>query len=163
MVPPTDMTLPRDARADGGRRPAIGNATAVRGQLAAREDVWVDGQFEGEIQAAGHRVTVGASGRVRGEVRAREVVVEGELHGETHAEKQAVVRAGGRMQGDLRAPLVVLEDGCWFSGTVDMSAPGSAAAAPAPTADTPDAASPGAAPATEPEPQPAVPAREPGD
>ena len=130
MVPTTDTTSPRDARAGGnGRRCGIGGATAVRGQIASREDLWIDGQFEGEIHAAGHQVTVGTGGRIRGEVHARAVIVEGELHGEAHAEQQIVVRAGGRMHGDARAPRIQLEDGCSFNGTVDTSVPAAAAAA----------------------------------
>jgi cytoskeletal protein CcmA (bactofilin family) len=68
---------------------------------------------------------------VRGQVRARSVVVEGELHGEVWAEHQAVIRTGGRMYGEIRAPRVALEDGCAFNGTVDMDPAASAAPPPA--------------------------------
>jgi cytoskeletal protein CcmA (bactofilin family) len=109
---------PADAR--GPRRAAIGAGTAVRGQVAAREDLWIDGQLEGEAQAPAHQIVVGASGRVRGELRARSVVIEGELIGDLRAEHQATLRAGARMLGDIRSPRVVLEEGCHYTGRIDM-------------------------------------------
>jgi cytoskeletal protein CcmA (bactofilin family) len=131
MATAPDMTAPRSSRQTGtARRATLGPATAVRGQIAAREDLWVEGQFEGEIMAAGFQVTVVAGGRVRGEVRAASVIVEGELHGDVRAEQHVIVRTGGRLRGDLRAPRVTLEDGCAVDGSVDMesvaepSAPG---------------------------------------
>ena len=103
-----------------GRRAVVGPASALRGQLSAREDVWIEGQLEGEVQALAHQVTVSAGGRVRAEVKARSVVVEGELFGNVVASQMVTVRAGGRMQGDIRAPRVALEEGCQFQGDVDM-------------------------------------------
>ncbi|HEV8240846.1 MAG TPA: polymer-forming cytoskeletal protein [Thermoanaerobaculia bacterium] len=127
-----------------GRRAVVGPASALRGQLSAREDVWIEGQLEGEVQAPAHQVTVSAGGRVRGEVKAKSVVVEGELFGNVVASQMVTVRAGGRMQGDIRAPRVALEEGCQFQGDVDMDgsqAIAAGAAAPEPAAAA-DAASP---------------------
>ena len=162
-MPPTDLTSPRDARAAGAARPAaVGAATAVRGQLAAREDVWIDGQLEGEVHAAGQQVTIGVAGRVRGEIRARLVIVEGQLEGEAHAEQLVVVRTGGRVRGDLRSPRVALDDRCWFSGSIDTTA-SIAPAAETPMGNAPELPTPAAGTAPEmPQPQTA-PARPGGD
>jgi cytoskeletal protein CcmA (bactofilin family) len=135
-----------------GRRAVVGPASALRGQLSAGEDLWIEGQLEGEIQAPDHQVTVSPGGRVRGEVKARTVVVEGELYGNVLASEMVMVRAGGRMQGDIRAPRVGLEEGCQFQGHVDMD--GTLAVLPA---LAPIAAVPAIAP-TEPVPVAPVPA-----
>src|SRR4029079_9221971 len=82
-------------------------------------------------QAPAHQVTVSAGGRVRAEVKAKSVVVEGELVGNVVASQMVTVRAGGRMQGDIRAPRVGLEEGCQFQGNVDMDG-SQASAAPGP-------------------------------
>ncbi|HET9765538.1 MAG TPA: polymer-forming cytoskeletal protein, partial [Thermoanaerobaculia bacterium] len=81
---------------------------------------WIEGQLEGEVQAPAHQVTVSVGGRVRADIRARSLVVEGELVGNVVAGQMVTVRAGGRMQGDIRAPRVGLEEGCQFQGNVDM-------------------------------------------
>ena len=114
------MANPSSSPAGSGGRALIGAATAVRGQISTREDLWIEGQLEGEIQANQHQVTISASGRVRAQVRARSVVVEGELQGNAIGEQQVVLRSGSRVQGDIRAPRVALEEGCFFQGTVDM-------------------------------------------
>ena len=119
-----------------GRRAVVGPASALRGQLSAREDVWIEGQLEGEVQAPAHQVTVSAGGRVRAEVKAKSVVVEGELIGNVVASQMVTVRAGGRMQGDIRAPRVGLEEGCQFQGNVDMDGSQASAAAAAPEPET---------------------------
>ena len=128
-----------------GRRAVVGPASALRGQLSAREDVWIEGQLEGEVQAPAHQVTVSAGGRVRAEVRAKSVVVEGELVGNVVASQMVTVRAGGRMQGDIRAPRVALEEGCQFQGDVDMDGGQASAATLAPEPEA--AAEPAPAPA----------------
>jgi cytoskeletal protein CcmA (bactofilin family) len=117
----------------GSRRPTIGAATALRGQLSAREDLWIEGQFEGEVQAPSHQVTVSTGGRVRADVRARAVVVEGELVGNVHAEQMVLLRAGSVVHGDIRAPRVGLEEGCQFQGNVDMDGTLAVAKEPAPS------------------------------
>lgn len=133
-----------------GRRAVVGPASALRGQLSAREDVWIEGQLEGEVQAPAHQVTVSSGGRVHAEVKAKSVVVEGELVGNVVASQMVTVRAGGRMQGDIRAPRVALEEGCQFQGDVDMdgSQASITAAAPGSAASTEPAA--GAEPAAMP-------------
>src|SRR4051794_5345174 len=108
------------AATGSGRRALVGAATAVRGQVSAGEDIWIEGQLEGELQALAHQVTISAGGRVHAQVRARSVIVEGELEGDVFAEQQVVLRAGSRVHGDIRSPRVALEEGCFFRGTVDM-------------------------------------------
>jgi len=136
-----------------GRRAVVGPASALRGQLAAREDVWIEGQLEGEVQAPAHQVTVSAGGRVRADVKARSVVVEGELIGNVVADQMVTVRAGGRVQGNIRAPRVGLEEGCQFQGNVDMDgsqaeiAPASSAAAAETAVETASDAAADASPA----------------
>src|ERR1044072_8996285 len=115
-------------------RAVVGPPSALRGQSSAREDLWIEGQLDGEVQAPEHQVTVSAGGRVRAEIKAKSVVVEGELHGNVVASQMVTVRAGGRMTGDIRAPRVGLEEGCQFQGNVDMDG-GQAATVP-PAAET---------------------------
>lgn len=105
----------------GASGPAlIGPSIAVRGKLAGKEDLRIEGRFEGEVRVPGNQVTIGRQGKVEAEIRARHIVIEGELAGNLVAEEQAVVRATGRVEGDIKAPNVVLEEGCQFKGQIDM-------------------------------------------
>lgn len=104
----------------GASRAVIGRSIEVRGELTGDEDLLIEGRFQGEIRIPGHEVTIGRSGRVRAEIKAKTIVVEGELQGNLAAEEQAVVRASGKVQGDITAPRVALDEGCQFKGSIDM-------------------------------------------
>jgi cytoskeletal protein CcmA (bactofilin family) len=98
----------------------LGPSIVLEGKLSGDEDLLVEGRFRGEIQAPAHQVTIGADGRVEGEVRASAIVVEGEVRGNLTASQQVLVRASGSVHGDIRAPRVALDQGCRFKGAIDM-------------------------------------------
>jgi cytoskeletal protein CcmA (bactofilin family) len=78
-------------------------------------------------------------------VRARTVVIEGELVGNVLAEQMVLLRAGSVVHGDIRAPRVGLEESCQFQGNVDMDGTLVGANEPVPTPaaiGTPEPASP---------------------
>ena len=96
---------PPENRTAGGRPATVGSSVAVRGELVGREDLTIDGTFEGEIKVTGCLVTI---------------AVEGSIRGNLIAEDQVIVRASGRMEGDIQAPRVALDEGCQFRGNIDM-------------------------------------------
>lgn len=102
----------------------LGPSVVVKGELEATEDLTLEGTVKGALVLRENAVTLGAQGRVEGDVEAREVVVEGRLDGNALVGDRITVSRSGRVQGDLVAPRVVLEDGCTFSGRIDTeSAP----------------------------------------
>lgn len=80
----------------------------------------VDGELEGGLQLPGYDLTVGAQGRVRANVTAREVDIAGIVDGNVDASKKVTVRKGGRLLGDLRTPGIVIEDGAYFKGKIEI-------------------------------------------
>jgi cytoskeletal protein CcmA (bactofilin family) len=80
----------------------------------------VDGEIEGGLQLPGYDLTVGAQGRVRADVAAREVDIAGIIDGNVDATKKVTVRKGGRLLGDLRTPGIVIEDGAYFKGKIEI-------------------------------------------
>ena len=102
----------------------IGRGLALKGELSGREDVTIDGQFEGQIRVSGAGVTIGASGRVTAEVEADEIFVEGRLEGSLRARERVVVRRTGHVTGDIETQRLVIEDGAVIRGRVDMARPG---------------------------------------
>lgn len=102
------------------RQAVIGPSISIDGTLEGGEDLVIDGSFEGQIEVPGHRVTVGKNGKVKAEIRAGSIVIEGELTGNLTAEEQAVVRGSGKVSGDIEAPRVALDEGCRFKGRIDM-------------------------------------------
>lgn len=99
---------------------SIGPAISIVGDLTGDEDLTVLGKVDGKIEVPKHSVTVGRSGRVTADIRAKVVHVEGEVKGNLWAAEQIVIRKTATMLGNLTAPRVGLEDGCRFKGSVDM-------------------------------------------
>lgn len=99
---------------------SIGPAISIVGDLTGDEDLIVLGKVDGKIEVPKHSVTVGRSGRVTADIKAKVIHVEGEVKGNLSAAEQIVIRKTATMLGNLTAPRVGLEDGCRFKGSVDM-------------------------------------------
>ena len=125
-----------------GNAATIGKAVKVVGQIFSREDLFVDGEVEGTVEALEHKLTVGPNGNVKASVKAREVVALGSVQGNVEATDKIEIRKDAKLVGDIRTARIIIEDGAYFKGSIDIvrqdakkapaaaSAPASAAAAP---------------------------------
>ena len=124
----------------------IGKSVMIKGQIISREDLTVDGEVEGSIELQENRLTVGPHGRVQAGVKAREVVVLGAIHGNVETTDKAEIRKDARLVGDIKTARVVIEDGAYFKGSIDIIK----ADPPKVTAPPPPKAQPAPAPAAAP-------------
>ncbi|MDH5218632.1 MAG: polymer-forming cytoskeletal protein [Gammaproteobacteria bacterium] len=99
----------------------VGPSIVITGGLAGEEDVCIQGRVEGTVHFKGYSVTIGEHGRVKADIHAREILVEGKLEGNLYGEEKVHIRASGKVVGNIEAPRVVMEDGALFKGAVDMS------------------------------------------
>lgn len=98
----------------------LGRSVVIKGELAGKEDLMIEGQFEGTIDVAEHTVTVGSQGQVKSEIRARQVVVHGSVAGKITAREKIEIRRTGNVVGDLVAAGVAIEDGAYFKGSIEI-------------------------------------------
>ena len=98
----------------------IGKSVQIRGEVKGNEDLVVEGLVEGTVTMNEHRLTIGANARVTANVTARDVVVQGSLQGDIHAQGRVELRAGSRVNGDIRAARLSVEDNAIFSGKVEL-------------------------------------------
>jgi len=103
------------------RHTVLGQAVTVKGELLAHEDLLIDGQFEGTLSLEDHCLTVGAEGKVKAEIRARQVVILGTITGKITAREKVEIRRTGRLMGDLTTGSVAIEDGAYFKGSIDIT------------------------------------------
>jgi len=137
--------------ATDSRGPAvIGKSVMIKGQIFSREDLTIDGEIDGSVELHEHRLTVGPNGKLQAGVKAREVVVLGTIHGNVEASDKIDIRKDAKLVGDIKTARIVIEDGAYFKGSIDIARPEAAATrAPAPSQPkTQAAASNAAAPAT---------------
>lgn len=99
---------------------SIGRSIVVKGELSANEDLVIDGQFEGNVNLQDHCLTVGANGKVKAEILARQVVIYGVVNGNVSAREKVEVRRTGNVTGDLKSASVSIEEGAYFKGSIDI-------------------------------------------
>jgi cytoskeletal protein CcmA (bactofilin family) len=87
------------------------------------EILYVDGDMEGTIELPDHRLTVGPNGKVHSNVKARQVVILGNTEGNVDARDKLEVRKDGRVVGDVKTARIVIEDGAYFKGSIDIVKP----------------------------------------
>ena len=110
------------------------------GELSSDEDLIIEGTVEGKIAHQTHHVTIGKSGRVKANIRARLVTVYGTVEGDLHGDEGVQITATARVIGNVVAPRVALEAGARFEGSIttkdDARATARAAAVDAPIEPT---------------------------
>jgi cytoskeletal protein CcmA (bactofilin family) len=103
-----------------GMAATIGKAVRIKGQISSREDLVIDGEIEGTVEAQEHRVTIGPNGKVQAGINAREIVVLGAIHGNVEASEKIDIRKDARLVGDIKTSRIVIEDGAYFKGSIDI-------------------------------------------
>lgn len=98
----------------------LGPGLKIKGDITGNEDLRLDSKFEGTISLGGFRLTVGPSCHVDGEITAREVIVAGEVKGNINARDRLEIKKGSSVSGDLSTARIIIEEGAYFSGAVEI-------------------------------------------
>lgn len=117
----SSQTMPRNYDMPSGNSATIGKAVMIKGQIFSREDLVIDGEMEGSVEAQEHRVTIGPNGKVNAGVKAREIVILGAIHGNVEATDKIDIRKDARLVGDIKTARIVIEDGAYFKGSIDIT------------------------------------------
>jgi len=92
----------------------------VKGDITGKEDLHVDGTVEGLIQLEPCKLTVGANAKITGDVVAREVIVHGSIKGNLRVRDRIEIKKDGSVNGDLTTARIMIEDGAYFKGSVEI-------------------------------------------
>ncbi len=117
---------------------ALGKNVTVKGQIFAREDLTIDGEVEGTVECHEHRLTIGPNARVQAGLKAREIIIHGSIQGNVDATDKIDIKKEAKLVGDIKTSRIVIEDGAYFKGSIDISkaAPAAKPAQPAPQTQT---------------------------
>jgi len=98
----------------------LGSSLHVKGEISGNEDLLIDGTVEGLITLDERKLTVGASAKVTADIIAREVVVYGTVKGNLRAKDRIEIKKDGSVNGDLTTARIMIEDGAYFKGSVEI-------------------------------------------
>src|SRR5947209_12143130 len=118
----------------------LGRSVFIRGELSGSEDIFVDGQVEGTIQLSGNSLTIGPNGRIRANITAKNVTVNGSVDGNIEAGERTDLRKSAVVKGDVRTRRIAIEEGAYFTGKLEIlgdskpqAGPGAVAASATPS------------------------------
>lgn len=123
MTPETNRAEPQERSVGREEASRVGQSLSVKGEISGQESLYVDGEVEGTIELADHHLTIGPNGRVHADIHAREIVIQGKVQGTIRASERIEIRKSGSVIGDLVTARIVIEDGAYFKGSIDIQKP----------------------------------------
>ena len=118
-------------------RPSLGADTVVSGRLSFTVPTRIDGKLRGEVRAS-DLLVVGEEGFIEGIVRANKLVVLGEVRGDVQGAERVEIGPGGRLMGTVETHSLVVKEGGCLDGDCRIAPPRAAVHVirPAPVAST---------------------------
>jgi cytoskeletal protein CcmA (bactofilin family) len=119
----TEMsTRPEPQRGAAGSRDAavIGASIHIDGDVRGEEDLLIEGEVNGTVQLKNNSLTIGPNGKVRADVSANSVYVDGYMEGDLYGSERVHIRKSAQVHGNVTSPRVSLEDGAKFKGSIEM-------------------------------------------
>ena len=102
----------------------LGASLHVKGEITGNEDLAIDGSVEGLVHLEDRKLTIGASAKLTADVIAREVVVYGNVKGNLRARDRIEIKKDGSVIGDLTTARIMIEDGAYFKGSIEIDKSG---------------------------------------
>lgn len=99
---------------------AIGASMHIKGEIRLREELMVEGDVEGRVESES-LLTVGPNGKVRANIKAREVVIFGSVRGDVEVTGKIAIRDQGSLIGNIKSAGISIDDGAYFKGSIDIS------------------------------------------
>ena len=98
----------------------LASGAKIIGKVVSEGVLKIEGTVEGSVRSNGE-VFVGRSGLIQGDVRAREAVVGGRVHGSVSTEVRLEMQPGSAVNGDVATPKLTVQEGGEINGKIMMS------------------------------------------
>ena len=93
----------------------IGNGSAISGNIKVNGFVRIDGDIDGNLETDGN-VIIGENARIRGDVKAKSIIIGGIIQGNVYAVDSAKVLSEAAVIGDIISHKVQIDDMALFHG-----------------------------------------------
>jgi len=110
---------PKAAR-QSGECAVIGQSIQINGDVRGDEDLRIEGDISGMVQLKNSNLTIGKEGKVRADVYAKSITVDGTTEGDLYATERVNVHINAQVRGNITAPKVGIEEGARFKGSIEM-------------------------------------------
>jgi cytoskeletal protein CcmA (bactofilin family) len=127
LTPSAQPAAPAIATPPGPRGVArISAGIRIKGEISGNDDLYIDGQAEGHFRFPQSKVTVGPNGKVRANIEAREIVIEGTLIGDLMASEAVQLGGSSHVEGNVTTGRIGINVGARLQGKIEMPRAGDA-------------------------------------
>jgi cytoskeletal protein CcmA (bactofilin family) len=123
---PTSISRAAPAERSEGKESLIASDLTIEGKIEGAGHIRIAGRFKGDVHVQGD-LTIEVGAKLNGGVRARKVVIAGELEGNIEAAQRVELLSSGVMVGDLKAETLTVAAGSRMKGQIDFGGDGKAA------------------------------------
>jgi len=96
----------------------LGIDSSFKGELKVKGTLRVDGTVEGQLDA--DYVILSETAEVKGEIKAKKIIIGGKMDGNTRAQELLEIKSKGKVWGDIFTQKLTIIEGAEFNGKVEM-------------------------------------------
>jgi cytoskeletal protein CcmA (bactofilin family) len=96
----------------------LGMNSSLKGELNVRGTLRIDGTVEGQLDS--DYVILSETGEVKGEIKAKKILIGGKMDGNVRAQELVEIKSKGKVLGDIFTPRLAIIEGGEFNGKVEM-------------------------------------------
>jgi cytoskeletal protein CcmA (bactofilin family) len=94
---------------------------SIKGNVVCGSELVIEGEVDGTITSTG-TLTIGAQGKVIGDIEAGFITIQGSVEGNVLARERCALKAGSNLQGDVAAPRLAVDETASFVGKATITA-----------------------------------------
>ncbi len=98
----------------------ISSGVEIKGDIISQGSIRIDGQVEGNLNIKGDLI-LGEKGKIKGEVKAENIIIAGKLEGRAIAGTRFEIAATGAITGDITATTLIIDEGGLLDGNSRMA------------------------------------------
>lgn len=87
----------------------------IEGTIKFSNDMIIDGKVDGEIESQSGTVTIGENAKIKGDVKAGEVKMYGQVEGTITSERCELMEKS-RLKGDIKTKKLTMQEGALLDG-----------------------------------------------
>jgi cytoskeletal protein CcmA (bactofilin family) len=88
----------------------------IKGDVSGSGIVCLDGELEGGVELLDGALTIGPEGRIRANLQAPSIVVQGRVDGNLYGLERTELKKSATVVGDIYTPRIAIEDGAFLEG-----------------------------------------------
>jgi len=96
----------------------LGMNSNLKGELKVKGTLRVDGTVEGQLDA--DYVILSETAEVKGEIKAKKIIIGGKIDGNARAQELVEIKSKGKVWGDIFTQKLAIIEGAEFNGKIEM-------------------------------------------